>query len=254
MDHREPEAPNETGARWGAAILLHPLPILAFIAGLAFIQVFRNPEAALLLGVLGYASVVSVMYALAGRRARRHSGALGMPEHQRARLERINDLSRRVSSATQAAPRPVSAALEQVGDEVRTLGAHALRLASAQQRALEHLETADVARVEEERKALRQRLEQHEDPVVRRQLEEALASVERRLQDLHEIALWIERCEAALVNIETTVESLHTRVLKVATAGDAGGPRDTEQLAREIDSLRANALAVEEILQAGTVV
>lgn len=110
-------------------------------------------------------------------------------------------------------------------------------------------ELADgVVALESEIRRLSRRRDESDDPVIRRQLDEAIASVDRRIADLEDLRRAALRCEAAILNIQTTLEGLQTRVLKFATSERGVTNLERQELAEEIDAVRATSAALEDLI------
>lgn len=228
--------------------LFHPVPLLIFVAGAAIMPLMRN-EDSLIVALVGYLAAVGVLLIRGSSAASR--GEAAQTERSRAHrlLTRIHGLRNLIRDAVRESTREARATLGPVVEEVRLLVTHAGRLAVSHRRAVDHLATAQADTLRAERDDLLYRSEHQEDAVVRRQLEEAAGSLERRIDDLGQLERAAARCEAALLNIETTLEGLHTRILKTVTAERGGSVAERDEIAREIDTLRAASATLEELLQ-----
>ena len=226
----------------------HPVALLIFVAGVALMPIMRN-EDSLIVGLIGYLATVGVLLIRGSTGSVRAQAVEPEQTQTRRLLARIHGLRNQIRDAVRESPRDARGALKPVVEEVRLLVIHAGRLAVSHQRAVEHLATAqsDALRVESEE--LLARCEREEDRVVRRQLEEAAGSLAHRIDDLGQLETAAARSEAALLNIETTLDGLHTRILKIITAERGGSVAERTEITREIDTLRAASSTLEELLQ-----
>lgn len=246
--------PNTAGDPEGQLLgraMRHPCALIALAVGAAFIPELR--QGAVALSLLLYLGTVGALLLLWSNRRGPRRGVRFIPDelHGRARTmaEGVVALEADIRTMARTGAREVRGALSPVLQDVSDLADRALRLAEIYQRAVEHYQRADIGAVEHERAALLARRDSCKDPVVRHQLEEAVASVDRRISDLVELQRAAARCEAAILNIETTLQGLQTRVLKFATTEQGVGSRERQELAEEIDIVRATSAALEDAMQ-----
>lgn len=230
--------------------LLHPLAFLGLAVGLLSAPSLR--QAAVPVATLLYLAAVGCLLLAWSRGPRAPRGARRLPAELRGRARELADgvvaLESEIRRLSRTRVAEVRAALAPVVDEVSDLTARAVRLAQNYQRALDHREMADVAGIEEDRATLARRRDESDDPVIRRQLDEAIASVDRRIADLEDLRRAALRCEAAILNIQTTLEGLQTRVLKFATSERGVTNLERQELAEEIDAVRATSAALEDLI------
>jgi HAMP domain-containing protein len=246
--------PQKTGPSTGDLLtkaLLHPLSFVGLAVGLVFLPMLR--QGAFFVSLLLYLGVAGVLMFSWGREPRQPRGTRRIPSDLRGRARELAEgvvaLEGDIRRMMRTGGAEVRNSLAPVVDEVSDLAGRAIRLAQSYQRALEHRDKADVAGIEEERDSLIRQRDEAEDGVVRRQLDEAIASVERRLADMDDLERAASRCEAAIFNIQTTLQGLQTRVLKFATSERGASGRERQELAQEIDTVRATSAALEDLIE-----
>ncbi len=97
--------------------------------------------------------------------------------------------------------------------------------------------------LEGERALIRLALEGETDPIVKREKKEALDSIDDRMRKLKKVSTLIDRVEAQLASLATTMDSIQADIIRLQALGSANAEKEAPEIIRQI---RAQAKQVDD--------
>ncbi|GEM_PF-1739587 len=129
------------------------------------------------------------------------------------------------------------AELDRIAGRLPSLVQQAIRIASRKQQLAKYLHHVDERALQAYADNLRQRVEATQDPVARRQYEQALKARETELGTYQAIAQASGRIDSQLENVEATFASWKAKVIRLKTVDIGNVATFSEGLVSELDTL-----------------
>jgi len=127
--------------------------------------------------------------------------------------------------------------LESISARLPALVQQAIHLAARKQQLVRYLHHVDEKALQAYADNVRKRIEATEDPVARKQYEQALRAREAELATYRAIAQAADRIDSQLENVEATFANWKARVIRLKTVDIGSVASFSEGLAQELDTL-----------------
>ncbi len=172
----------------------------------------------------------------------------GLPPRLRPLAEQINasmrDIKKLIGEADDSA-RVVLAGLEV---EIEQLEWTAQRMLNSARALHEYLSATSAEAAQARAAGIRARIAATQDEFARRQLQEALAEVETEISTRAELEVLMQRVEASVRNMQSSLSNVHSHVVKM-TSGDIVAEADLYRPSFEhLEQVRGSVAALREVI------
>jgi len=139
--------------------------------------------------------------------------------------------------------------LRPVGSEVAALGADIRRLIRQAYSMHSYLQRTNTAFISARIEHLNSQIENTSDAFSKQQLKEAVAALQRQLQNCEQIRVLIGRTEATLENMQASLQSIGSSVVKLSAGDMTEATLAREDSLARLSSARSTVSSLEEVLQ-----
>ncbi len=181
-------------------------------------------------------------------RQQRQELVRSLPPRLRPLAEQIDDTVARMSDLINGADDSVRIVFGGLEVEVEQLGRAAHRLLESARRLHSYLQDNSIEQLNTKAISLQARIEACDDDFTRSQLQEAAAEVAGQQEAYRELELLLQRTEASLHNIASSLSSVHSQVVRLVSGELVGTADMSEEPFQHLAEVRGTVAALQEVI------
>ncbi len=182
--------------------------------------------------------------------ARRQRQALvqALPPRLRPLAAQIDETAACIGDLISSADDSVRDVLGGLAVEVEQVGVGVYRLLESARRLYSYLQTNSVEQLSNQEASLQARIAVCDDDFTRSQLREAAAEVAGQREAYRELELLLQRTEAALQNMASSLNSVHSQVVKLVSGELVATADMSQESFQHLAEVRGTVAALQEVI------